>query len=282
MRALSGLGSPLESGADAASAMALRPRPGRAAEVIGEAGGGRRVCPGPGEPRVERSFPGWSRNRRRRPTALDVEPDGVSALARRAVLVGGGSAASPTPRSPPNTRPGVLRGAAPPRRLSATGRRLEDAALAARAFVADKEPTPPARPAARSTCGEAVTNRLGSSRSALYRVFPHGAGRYPDTGGATRIVMPSALRRRSRSSSRRLAFGPGSRSVRRAGAPSSNGLGVRGEVGRGRRPGRPTTARGGNPVDHEFSTLLDLNRLRIFTCVPEHLTARGTYRWQPP
>ena len=95
--------------------------------------GGRRVCPGRGEPRVERSFPGWSRNRRRRPTRRRAgrcvgacPPSG---------LVGGGSAASPTPRSPPNTRPGVLRGAAPPRRLSATGRRLEDAALAHRDAV---------------------------------------------------------------------------------------------------------------------------------------------------
>ena len=55
MRALSGLGSPLESGADAASAMALRPRPGRAAEVIGEAGGGRRVCHGDVGPAEGRS-----------------------------------------------------------------------------------------------------------------------------------------------------------------------------------------------------------------------------------
>ena len=195
------------------------PRLSRGGDRVGTvapAGGGRRVCPGPGEPRVERSFPGWSRNRRRSSNGarrrsrtvcrrLPAERSGRRRLrppCRRLAL----------PRTPRRAYSGALR------HLDALARRAGGSRTrpSRRVRLLLTRADPPARPAARSTCGEAVTNRLGSSRSALTVYFRTDlVGTLTPAAYAHRdavsLAPPLAV------SSRRLAFGPRPRSVRRAG-----------------------------------------------------------------
>ena len=142
--------------------------------------------------------------------------------------------------------------------------KLEDAALAARAFVADRaDPGSAARREIDMRRGR--HNRLGSSRSALTGVFPHGSGRYPDTGG----TAPTAGRRGRCAAAPRRQRVPWAAGARLAGgAPRLSRRRPPASAGRARRPGRRRRPSAASTVQHFGSVDLDARRPQPYRRAP--------------